>query len=192
MPEPDGSSYIVQAVVNIAAARHFYQDLLGFRLSDVISMQMAPQSSFEMEFFHCNARHHSLALVPLPAPRRLHHFMIQSEDQFVEKVKRWRGDLSGGAAGIVKPTVTLEPQLSVAASGAPGDEAVRFDVRFTTKSGAGVDASTVVRAWQEGLGIVPLTDGGWASYRASKAALNTMMRSYASRQPEPAAASLAR
>ncbi|HVZ86386.1 MAG TPA: DEAD/DEAH box helicase [Polyangia bacterium] len=83
--------------------------------------------------------------------------------RFVEKVKRWRGDLSGGAAGIVKPTVTLEPQLSIAASGAPGDEAVRFDVRFTTKSGAGVDASTVVRAWQEGLGIVPLRDGGWAS-----------------------------
>jgi NAD(P)-dependent dehydrogenase (short-subunit alcohol dehydrogenase family) len=37
-----------------------------------------------------------------------------------------------------------------------------------------------------GLGSVANNvDGGWESYRASKAALNTLMRSYASRQPEP-------
>jgi superfamily II DNA or RNA helicase len=83
--------------------------------------------------------------------------------RFVGKLKRWRGDLSGGAAGIVKPAATLEPRLSVASSGMPGDEAVRFELTFTTKSGAGVDATAAVRAWQEGLGIVPLTDGGWAA-----------------------------
>ncbi len=32
--------------------------------------------------------------------------------RFVEKLKRWRGDLSGDAAGVVKPTVTLEPRLT--------------------------------------------------------------------------------
>jgi NAD(P)-dependent dehydrogenase (short-subunit alcohol dehydrogenase family) len=37
-----------------------------------------------------------------------------------------------------------------------------------------------------GLGSVANNiDGGWESYRASKAALNTLMRSYASRQPDP-------
>jgi NAD(P)-dependent dehydrogenase (short-subunit alcohol dehydrogenase family) len=36
-----------------------------------------------------------------------------------------------------------------------------------------------------GLGSVSNnTDGGWEGYRASKAALNTLMRSYAARQPE--------
>ena len=30
-----------------------------------------------MEFFHCNPRHHTVALVPVPAAKRLHHFMLQ-------------------------------------------------------------------------------------------------------------------
>src|SRR6185295_206484 len=33
--------------------------------------------------------------------------------RFVDKLKRWRGDLSGDAAGIVKPAVTLRPRLAV-------------------------------------------------------------------------------
>jgi biphenyl-2,3-diol 1,2-dioxygenase len=31
-----------------------------------------------MEFLHCNPRHHTLALLPVPAPKRLHHFMLQA------------------------------------------------------------------------------------------------------------------
>ncbi|HTX49656.1 MAG TPA: VOC family protein [Caulobacteraceae bacterium] len=73
-----GLGHIVITTHDIAAARRFYQDLLGFRLSDVILMRLGPQMRFEMEFFHCNARHHSLALVPLSAPKRLHHFMVQA------------------------------------------------------------------------------------------------------------------
>ena len=72
-----GLGHIVISTRDMAAARRFYQDLLGFRLSDVIRMQAGPQSSFEMEFFHCNSRHHTLALMPIPLPRRLHHFMVQ-------------------------------------------------------------------------------------------------------------------
>jgi len=41
-------------------------------------------------------------------------------------------------------------------------------------------------AMSSGLGSVSNnTDGGWEGYRASKAALNTLMRSYAARQPVP-------
>ncbi len=72
-----GLGHVVLSTKNIAAARHFYQDLLGFRLSDTIRMRMGPDASFEMEFFHCNPRHHTLALIPLPMPKRLHHFMLQ-------------------------------------------------------------------------------------------------------------------
>jgi superfamily II DNA or RNA helicase len=90
--------------------------------------------------------------------------------RFIEKLKRWRGDLAGGAAGVVKPTVTLEPRLSLVTDGdaAAGTDGVRFELSFVAQSGggAGVDAAVVLRAWQEGLGIVPLSGGGWASLPA--------------------------
>lgn len=73
-----GLGHVVLSTRNIAAARHFYQDLLGFRLSDSIRMRMGPETIVEMEFFHCNARHHTLALLPVPMPKRLHHFMLQT------------------------------------------------------------------------------------------------------------------
>ena len=98
-------------------------------------------------------------------PGRRTNYSGADAPRFVEKLKRWRGDLSGGAAGVVKPAAVLEPRLSLATDGdaAAGTEAVRFDLTFTTKSGGSVSADAVVRAWQDGLGIVPLTGGGWAS-----------------------------
>jgi len=72
-----GFGHVVLSARDIAASRRFYQDLLGFRPSDTIRMRMGPQASFDMEFFHCNPRHHTLALIPLPMPKRLHHFMLQ-------------------------------------------------------------------------------------------------------------------
>jgi hypothetical protein len=90
--------------------------------------------------------------------------------RFVAKLGRWRGDLAGDAAGIVKPAASLEPRLRVITEGAPGQESVRFELTFTPVSGGAgktpggsVDAAAVVRAWQEGLGIVPLGEGDWAS-----------------------------
>ncbi|WP_430420955.1 VOC family protein [Phenylobacterium sp.] len=72
-----GLGHVVLSTKDMDASRRFYQDLLGFRLSDVIRMQMSPEFGFDMEFFHCNPRHHTLALMPLPLPKRLHHFMVQ-------------------------------------------------------------------------------------------------------------------
>jgi superfamily II DNA or RNA helicase len=106
-------------------------------------------------------------------PGRRTTFGAADAPRFVEKLKRWRGDLSGAAAGIVKPSATLVPRLQITADGDPaaGTDAVRFELAFEvqrpggqTGAGAGrVDAGAVVRAWQEGLGIVPLLDGGWAA-----------------------------
>jgi 2,3-dihydroxybiphenyl 1,2-dioxygenase len=72
-----GLGHVVLSTKDMAAARRFYQDILGFRLSDIIRMRAGPKFSFDMEFFHCNPRHHTLALMPIPTPKRLHHFMIQ-------------------------------------------------------------------------------------------------------------------
>lgn len=73
-----GLGHVVLSTKDMAAARRFYQDLLGFRLSDIIRMQPTPQFGFDMEFFHCNPRHHTLALMPVPLGKRLHHFMVQT------------------------------------------------------------------------------------------------------------------
>jgi 2,3-dihydroxybiphenyl 1,2-dioxygenase len=72
-----GLGHAVLCTKDMAAARHFYQDILGFRLSDIIRMKISREVSFDMEFFHCNPRHHTLALMPVPLPKRLHHFMVQ-------------------------------------------------------------------------------------------------------------------
>lgn len=72
-----GLGHAVLSTGNMDTARRFYQDLLGFRLSDIIRMRMSKEFSFDMEFFHCNPRHHTIALMPVPLPKRLHHFMLQ-------------------------------------------------------------------------------------------------------------------
>lgn len=75
-----GLGHIVLTTQNIVAARAFYCEALGFALSDIIRMSLTPDMAIDLEFFHCNPRHHTLALVPLPfpAPKRMHHFMIQA------------------------------------------------------------------------------------------------------------------
>lgn len=72
-----GLGHIVLGCEDIAAMRRFYVDGLGFRLSDRIRMPFG-SVSVQMEFFHCNARHHSLALVPMRRPRSIFHFMLQA------------------------------------------------------------------------------------------------------------------
>ncbi len=90
---------------------------------------------------------------------------------FAEKLRRFRGSLTGEAAGIVGTRARLAPRLSVE-DVAGGGDAVRFDLRFEVvgdsgsppPAGAGrfLDAAAVVRAWQEGLGLCPIEGGGWA------------------------------
>jgi biphenyl-2,3-diol 1,2-dioxygenase len=30
-----------------------------------------------IEFYHCNARHHTLAMAPVPSPKKMQHFMLE-------------------------------------------------------------------------------------------------------------------
>ncbi|WNG28965.1 DEAD/DEAH box helicase [Cystobacter fuscus] len=88
--------------------------------------------------------------------------------QLADKLRRWRGDLTGDAARVVSPDVQLRPVLSVdAGASRDGVPQVGFSFDFQVE-GAGdgaprsVDAGAVMRAWEEGLGLVPLEGGGWA------------------------------
>lgn len=56
----------------------FYQNKLGFLISDRIHMKMGPDATMTATFFHCNPRHHTLAILPAPLPKKMHHFMLQA------------------------------------------------------------------------------------------------------------------
>ncbi|TQF17467.1 DEAD/DEAH box helicase [Myxococcus llanfairpwllgwyngyllgogerychwyrndrobwllllantysiliogogogochensis] len=88
--------------------------------------------------------------------------------RWADRLRRWGGDLAGDGASVVSPDVRLRPSLSVESAGdGAGIPQVRFTLEFQVEGGKGgearsVDAAAVVRAWQEGLGLVPLVGGGWA------------------------------
>ena len=61
------------------ASRQFALDGLGLKLSDTLRMPMGPVE-LKVSFFHCNARHHSLAVAQIPAPevpQKLHHINFE-------------------------------------------------------------------------------------------------------------------
>lgn len=74
-----GLGHIVLTTTDLAATRRFYLELLGFRQSDTIRMQIAPQFALDLEFYFGNPRHHTIAIAPVPAPmpKRMHHMMLQ-------------------------------------------------------------------------------------------------------------------
>lgn len=74
---PEGLGHIAMASASIIATRTFYRDLLGFVPTDEIHLALGPDFILPLEFYHCNPRHHSLALAPLPAPQRLQHVMLE-------------------------------------------------------------------------------------------------------------------
>jgi biphenyl-2,3-diol 1,2-dioxygenase len=71
-----GLGHIVVGAPDIQKSLRFYGEGLGFRLSDTIDMKFG-DTKFTLSFMHCNARHHTIALIPLPTPKRIHHFMLQ-------------------------------------------------------------------------------------------------------------------
>lgn len=54
-------------------ARDFYTRVLGFKLSDYISFGESDSANF----FHCNARHHSIGLLKIGELNGLHHLMLE-------------------------------------------------------------------------------------------------------------------
>jgi extradiol dioxygenase len=63
--------HVALAVPDLKAAKAFYTQTMGFRLSDEIDIAV------KLAFFHCNPRHHSLALGQVPGMRGILHLMMQ-------------------------------------------------------------------------------------------------------------------
>lgn len=71
-----GLGHMVLAVADQARAETFYMEGLGFTLSDHIVLG-PPDRQLTLTFLHCNPRHHTLALAPVPSRKRLNHIMLQ-------------------------------------------------------------------------------------------------------------------
>jgi 2,3-dihydroxybiphenyl 1,2-dioxygenase len=139
-----GLGHVVLSTRDIAASRRFYRDLLGFRPSDTIRMRMGPQASFDMEFFHCNPRHHTLALIPLPMPKRLHHFMLQVPTLDVVGYALERAEAAGVPISATLGRHTNDRMVS-----------------FYTRSPAGFDV-------EFGFGALEVDDATWRVTRHEK------------------------
>jgi 2,3-dihydroxybiphenyl 1,2-dioxygenase len=70
-----GLGHLVVNAPEPAATAAFYQELLGFRLSDRIVCEFYGYP-VDITFLHTNPRHHSLAFGG-PQPKRLHHFLLE-------------------------------------------------------------------------------------------------------------------
>ncbi|MEL7029464.1 MAG: VOC family protein, partial [Pseudomonadota bacterium] len=81
-----GLGHIVLTAKNPAMLEAFYTELLGFRISDFIKTEVVPGRPIDITFMRCNDRHHSLALAPVPIPKRLVHIMLETTD--VDQVGR--------------------------------------------------------------------------------------------------------
>jgi 2,3-dihydroxybiphenyl 1,2-dioxygenase len=65
----EGMGHVVLMVADFEAALAFYQDLLGFQISDYMR-------TLRICFLHVNARHHSLALLEHPR-EGMHHLLVE-------------------------------------------------------------------------------------------------------------------
>ena len=56
---------------------------LGLVQSDWLAMELAAGVELEVHFFHCNQRHHTLALAkaPFDLPQKLHHLMVETNER---------------------------------------------------------------------------------------------------------------
>lgn len=70
---PQGLGHIVFIVPDARAANEFYTEAMGFRLSDIVdTVHNTPGY-----FYHCNDRHHSIAVLEAPGKAGFHHLMLE-------------------------------------------------------------------------------------------------------------------
>jgi 2,3-dihydroxybiphenyl 1,2-dioxygenase len=78
-----GFGHLVFATTAFDQSRAFLVDGLGMAQSDWLETELAPGLDLEVRFFHCNARHHTIALAkaPFELPQKLHHVMLETNER---------------------------------------------------------------------------------------------------------------
>lgn len=81
--EDQGFGHVVFATTAFDESHRFVTEGLGLRQTDWVETEIAAGIELEIRFYHCNPRHHSLALAraPFDLPQRLHHLMVEVADR---------------------------------------------------------------------------------------------------------------
>ena len=74
-----GLGHVVMPAPTYEETAAFYTDVLGFGLTDRMRLGADEDGAggMRLQFYHCNPRHHSLALMEAPHPAGLVHLMLE-------------------------------------------------------------------------------------------------------------------
>ncbi len=94
-----GFGHVVFATTAFEKSHTFLVDGLGFEQSDWIVFEIAEGIELEVRFYHCNQRHHTIALAkaPFELPQTLHHVMFETtsaDDVGLAFDRAWATDLA--------------------------------------------------------------------------------------------------
>jgi 2,3-dihydroxybiphenyl 1,2-dioxygenase len=80
LTEGVGFGHVVFATTAFEESHRFLVSGLGMAQSDWLEMEIGPGIELEVRFYHCNERHHSVALAkaPFDMPQNLHHIMFET------------------------------------------------------------------------------------------------------------------
>jgi 2,3-dihydroxybiphenyl 1,2-dioxygenase len=83
LTEGVGFGHVVFATTAFEESHRFLVDGLGMAQSDWLEMEIGPGIELEVRFYHCNERHHSVALAraPFDMPQKLHHIMLETNSR---------------------------------------------------------------------------------------------------------------
>jgi biphenyl-2,3-diol 1,2-dioxygenase len=98
LTEGVGFGHAVFATVNFDESDRFLVEGLGLSQSDWLEMEIAADLELEVRFYHCNERHHTVALAkaPFELPQKLHHLMFETnraDDVGAAFDRAWASDL---------------------------------------------------------------------------------------------------
>lgn len=82
LTEGVGFGHAVFATPAFDDAHRFLTEGLGLGQSDWLEMEIAAGIELEVRFYHCNSRHHTVALAkaPFELPQKLHHLMLETKE----------------------------------------------------------------------------------------------------------------
>ena len=82
LTEGVGFGHVVFATPAFDESHRFLVDGLGFAQSDWLEMEAGDAADLIVRFYHCNERHHSVALArtPTEVAQGLHHFMLETNN----------------------------------------------------------------------------------------------------------------